>query len=57
MSEGLKRIWSEISDETGWFEEMTRTSVAETTRETAKRLLDVIIPVEQIASATKLTAE
>ena len=65
MSEGLKRIMLEVAEETGYLEEKTSAAVAEATIktaretaiETAKRLLDFNIPVEQIASATKLPIE
>ena len=61
MSEGLKRIMLEVAEETGYLEEKTNAAIAETARktarETAKRLLDFGIPVEQIASATKLPVE
>ena len=61
MSEGLKRIMREVAIEQGWFEETVNAAVAETARvtarNTAKRLLDFNMPVEQIASATKLPVE
>ena len=61
MSEGLKRIWNEIADETGWLAEREQAAVAlaarETARETAKKLLELGVPIDKISIATKLPVE
>ena len=65
MSEELKRIWNEVAIQNGWLEERVQAEIAVATRktarktasETAKKLLDFGVPVDQIAVATKLSVE
>ena len=65
MSEELKKIWGEIADETGWLAEREQAAVAvaargaarENAKETAKRLLELGVPMDKISIATKLSVE
>ena len=57
MSEELKRIWNEIANETGWLVEREAALIAETARETAKKMLSYGDPVDKIAAVTGLPVE
>ena len=61
MSEELKEIWNEIADETGWLAERDNAfavAVAKkTARKTAKKMLGLGYPVEEISIVTDLHVE
>ena len=61
MSEEVKRIVLEIANEDGWFaerdQEIIAVTVRETARKTAKKMLELGYPVEEISIITKLPVE